>query len=514
MPPREQPAGEGRTPVTEPAVATQGATDGGQGSDSHRGDGAPRATGTPPTPAPEEAAAAGQSCIMIGPASSGKTTLLTAIKRACDLPSEDGLELEFIAERATAKKIKSAIDYITNRREGHPATEDVGHYPFEVRVHQKAPNFWTPPLEADLHLTLSDGGGGFLLPTDDTQDAVRQRFRGELVEAGRSATSMILCIDVTKPDSTLLEKELGISFAEMTRPVTYHSPVHWRTRLWSRLRNQPVPHPRARTRQCLNADRFLLLLTQVDKLCHQLPPSIERTIRFAEMIDPVEQARDMLGVPILKTIRSVLKPEARFAIGVISAMGFHPVTGDPFADVDGTPLNLASESGEDILRRWTPYGIRDAIYFLATGECRGTVKELTRAHIISGPEPLGFSYSVNGHGTSGGPRDERRGGGGPGSGAGPDSSYNAAQLFAAALIFSIAFFIWGRDFYTTSDAATWTAITAVIVSAVGTVSTTLLAWRKDRREARETELKVAQLEQELAAAKERSLPARPARGRR
>ena len=150
-------------------------------------------------------------------------------------------------------------------------------------------------------------------------------------------------------------------------------------------------------KSCLNVDRFLLLLTQVDKLCHQLPQGIDRTVRFAEMIDPVEQARELLGVPVLKTIQNSLKPGAQFAVGVISAMGFHPRTGDPFADVDGTPLNLDSESGEDILRRWTPFGIRDAIYFLATGKCRGRVKELRPADLRAGLEPLEFSYTATSH---------------------------------------------------------------------------------------------------------------------
>lgn len=361
----------------------------------------PRESGERPLDIPispaiyDEATAPPQSCIMLGPAASGKTTLLTAIKRACDLPSDDGLNLEFVPEKATAEKIKTAIDKIINRQDGHEATQGIGNYPFEVHVNAKAPNFWSPPLEADLHVVMSDGGGGYLLPSDDDNDAIRLKYRNELIGAALNAASMILCVDITKPGSTLLEKELAISFAEMARPVTFSSPVHWTTQLWSRLQRRPIPPGRRRRKRCLNVDRFLLLLTQVDKLCYQLPPSIERPIRFADMIDPVEQARELLGVPVLRTIQSMLKPDARFAVGVISAMGFHPVTGDPFADIDGTPLNLASESGEDILRRWTPYGIRDALYFLATGECRGTVKELTAGYLLAGLEPLEFSYTTN-----------------------------------------------------------------------------------------------------------------------
>lgn len=344
-----------------------------------------------------EAAEPNQSCIMLGPAGSGKTTLLTAIKRACDIPAQDGLNLEFIPGPETAREIKKAIDKIINRKRGHPATQGVNNYPFEVHVSAKPPNFWSPPLEADLHVVMSDGGGGFLLPADENEnEGTRQNYRNQLIEKARHASSMILCVDITTPGSMTLEKELAISFAEMAKPVEFASTVHWKTQLLSRLRRRPVPRGQPRRKRCLNVDRFLLLLTQVDKLCHQLPPSVERTVRFAEMIDPVEQARDLLGVPILKTIQSMLKPGARFAVGIISAMGFHPLTGNPFADIDGTPLNLGSaESGEDILRRWTPYGIRDAIYFLTTGICRGNVKELTPGYLMNGAEPLEFSYSTN-----------------------------------------------------------------------------------------------------------------------
>lgn len=345
--------------------------------------------------APAAVAARNQSCVMIGPPGSGKTTLLAAIKRACDLPAQDGLNLDFIAERETAVLIKRAINGIINRRVGFKGTEGVHNYPFEVHVRAEAPHFWSAPLEDELHVVMNDGGGEYLLPPTDDQDPRAKVYRNELIRAALNASSMVLCVDIDTPGRMLLETELAISLAEMSAPSEYESPVHWKTQVWNRLRRRPALPPRVRMKRSLSANRFLLLLTQVDKLCYRLPPSIERTIRFAEMIDPVEQARELLGVSVLRTISSMLKPGARFAVGVVSAMGFHPVTGDPFADIDGTPLGLASESGEDILRRWTPFGIRDAIYFLATGNCRGSVKELTADVLMSGPEPLEFSYSLD-----------------------------------------------------------------------------------------------------------------------
>jgi hypothetical protein len=317
--------------------------------------------------------------------------LLTAIKRACDLPADDNLILEFIPGKETAERIKMAIKAIVAKAEGHKASTDVKTYPFEVHVTAKPTNFWSAPFESDLHVTMSDGAGGLLLPAFEERDDEKRQM---LVKTALNASSMILCADITTPGNTVLETELAISFAEMSKQMSVTSSVHWSSKFWARLQRRPAPQPRKRVKSCLNVDRFLLLLTQVDKLCHRLPHDIDRTIRVAEMIDPVEQARALLGVSVLRTIRNALKPDATFAVGVISAMGFHPLTGDPFADVDGTPLHLDSESGEDVLKRWTPYGIRDAIYFLATGKCRGRVKELQPADLTVGPEPLDFTYSA------------------------------------------------------------------------------------------------------------------------
>jgi len=52
----------------------------------------------------------------------------------------------------------------------------------------------------------------------------------------------------------------------------------------------------------------------------------------------------------------------------------------------------------------------------------------------------------------------------------------------------------------------WIPAFAAILSAIGTISTIILAWRSDRRSARESALKIAQLERELAEAKGSTKP--------
>ena len=81
--------------------------------------------------------------------------------------------------------------------------------------------------------------------------------------------------------------------------------------------------------------------------------------------------------------------------------------------------------------------------------------------------------------------------------------YIVALLFACVFIASITILLGGVSgvSQSTSDTVAWIAVFTAVVSAIGTISTTILAWRKDRREVREGELKIAQLERELEAAR-------------
>jgi hypothetical protein len=356
-----------------------------------------------PRERPEEPAPAAQQehniapSIMIGPSRSGKTTLLLAIGRACHLAEDADLELEFVPDENTGQLMKRAIERITNRQQGPPATRGKPeHYPFWIHVSDKPRSFWEPPLDADLYTVMSDGGGGYLLPPEDVS-VESEQWRNELIASAKSAVSIIFCIDATAPESSILEKELPLLLSKITEPRIVDVKLTLRQRMqnWfhqhmNRFRRRPYPPLKTRrSKPCLNVDRFLLLLTQVDKLCYKM----DDPARYASMINPVEQARELLGISLLNSIRSALKPGAVLAAGISSAWGFRS-DGEPFADPDGTPVAVAGESGEDILRRWTPFGIRDALYFIATGRCRGTVKELARRdlELMHGVEPIPFTF--------------------------------------------------------------------------------------------------------------------------
>lgn len=81
--------------------------------------------------------------------------------------------------------------------------------------------------------------------------------------------------------------------------------------------------------------------------------------------------------------------------------------------------------------------------------------------------------------------------------------YIFALLFAYIFIASTTILLGGVSgvFHSTCETSTWATAITSIVSAIGTMSATILTWRIDRRDAREKELKIALLEREVEAAR-------------
>jgi uncharacterized membrane protein len=96
----------------------------------------------------------------------------------------------------------------------------------------------------------------------------------------------------------------------------------------------------------------------------------------------------------------------------------------------------------------------------------------------------------------------------------PESKRRYATAETFFLIFCVssifALLGWPRLFTAVDIFTYWFALIATFtafVSAIGTISAVVISWLSYRRDAREKELKIAQLERELDAAKEK--PALP-----
>lgn len=342
----------------------------------------------------------GSSYVIIGPTKSGKTTLLTAIERACQLPVDDGMDFSFTSKGRTTNLIREAYRRIVENDSGLESTKEIRDYPFDISVTTKSQSFWARSVEADAEIVMSDGPGGHLFPLDE--DPLGEQFRREMAQRVVKASTIVLCVNVVDLNLRLLYSEFSRLLAETAtrRPIprratfqeTLQDGIGNRVRSWaSRLdyfrgaanRSKPRSLRPTRTngngngsreRTCLVADRFLLLLTQIDKLCDLAPDGILPR-DLAHLIDPVAQAKQVLGSAFLRTLRNAVSPNGQMAVGICSAFGFHPDEGVPFADNAGRP-RIYTDLGDEMLKNWTPFGVREAIYFVLTGNCRGTVKEL------------------------------------------------------------------------------------------------------------------------------------------
>lgn len=329
----------------------------------------------------------------MGPARSGKTFLLLAIGRACFLPGRETYDLRFIPEmpsedsatsngdpvekQSVAELMRRAVKIITNEDKNRKGTLQATDYSFGITATGQFPGrFGRVNYVAEtLSLTVSDGPGGALFTDEADENASGteiERWQGHLVSRARRAKSLILCVDATAPQLALLEKQLPVLVDKMAKTFPQLQKVSYEQSLLDRLINlvksNKLPMRQVKMR-CLNVDRFLLLLTKVDRVC----ATDNRPDLLAARIKPVQTAIQMLGLPFLNMIHQSLKPDAKFAIGVASALGFYPSNGLPLAGDDGF-VKSGGQREDDILNIWKPFGVRDAMFFIATGHATGTVK--------------------------------------------------------------------------------------------------------------------------------------------
>ena len=104
--------------------------------------------------------------------------------------------------------------------------------------------------------------------------------------------------------------------------------------------------------------------------------------RLAFLIDPIQQARVVLGNTILPGLRAAMRPDATLAVGVTSAGGFLPDTGEAFLSTQRERLTTTDENLND----WQPFGVREVLRFLATGQEAPSIKIVSNRDLLVGNE--------------------------------------------------------------------------------------------------------------------------------
>lgn len=276
-------------------------------------------------------------CLLLGPSGVGKTALLSSLGQACAM--DGSTELALLPHEDLAALVGDAEAYRFGDKEWQRTLETTT-YALQVRAGSER-----------LFLKVQDGPGGLLFPFsqahwDALPDIERQAY---------GAPCLVLCVDAMNPRPDLWRSSLPPLLARLAT-----SPDSLLPRLSAPPPVRGTDFPRLLTpgRQ-LPYERILVVLTRIDVFLHEalqvfhegyrsarrMVPPPPSAIELAFQIDTVRLLEDRVG-KILGLLRAAA-PQADLAVGLTSAWGLNGLEGD-----------------------WSPFGVREALLFLATGECR------------------------------------------------------------------------------------------------------------------------------------------------
>ena len=120
--------------------------------------------------------------------------------------------------------------------------------------------------------------------------------------------------------------------------------------------------------------RVLLLLNKVDRLVSWVSPHAS-PVRMAGALDPLNQAEALVGAATLRRMARLAGPRGQVAVGLCAGWGFCERTGLSYWD-QHTGVHRAAwhPVEEDELEGWRPFGVREALLFLARGQSGGALR--------------------------------------------------------------------------------------------------------------------------------------------
>lgn len=280
-------------------------------------------------------------CLLLGPSGAGKTALLGSLGQACAVAGS--AELALLPHEDLAALAGEAETYRFGEKEWQPTLETTT-YSLQLRAGSE-----------EFFLKVQDGPGGLLFPFSPT----RWEALPDTERHAYEAACIVLCIDATNPQPALWRASLPPLLARL---ATHSGPLIPRITSPPLEREAYFPHLRTPARQ-LPYQRVLVALTRIDTLVQEALHTFEAGYRhtrgriprklspteLALQIDPFRLLEDRVGA-ILGLLRAALAPQADLAVGLISSWG------------------LSGEAGD-----WSPFGVRESLLFLTTGECREPV---------------------------------------------------------------------------------------------------------------------------------------------
>lgn len=332
-----------------------------------------------------------QTWTLIGPAGAGKTSLVAAFDAAC-FARDDGdgeLSIAWTRDGGHVDRLQQAGQRWIARDVAPASTAQATAYSFELTV-ERPRRWFRPSTPVVRQLRCSEEPGQAMFPaSEDPAEPVAPHRIGELSRA----TSLVIAVDATRLCAATIEASLPslLDRISSSRPGErgWRSTSRWLPGALGRR----GPSTIRRTR--LVARRVLILLTKIDLLADCLaqrsrdlgaPLSVAEAARA---LDPIALAFQVLGPRCVRRLYHALGRDADLAIGTSSACGFSPDGARTFHRwADG-------RSTQERVQAWEPFGVREALRFLATGHLGATLHRVDASE-LEATTSLPFLFSSQG----------------------------------------------------------------------------------------------------------------------
>lgn len=277
----------------------------------------------------------GVDCLLIGPPGSGKTSFVASLEQACLMDGDEGDRLRLSCPTSLGPEIDEIVGAMMS--EG-TLSREAAIKP-RTYVCNVGRSRWRAP-ETVCNLRIRDEPGSRLFSANGVRRTPALAWRER--QSGRRRCLAIF-IDPLCPAAG-----------------------RWRLELPAVLRRLHQPE---------RLDAVLVLLSKIDLYCDRLAlcsSAIESVtghrstpLDLARRIDPWQQAIELLGAASVELLRTSVSSPSDLAFGVASAAGFDPESGRSLRERGHVV------PGAELGKLWSPYGIYDALRFIAFGELAG-----------------------------------------------------------------------------------------------------------------------------------------------
>jgi hypothetical protein len=232
----------------------------------------------------------------------------------------------------------------------------------------------TQPVPA-VELVIYESGG-----EQASQAYADSSLNSAWTEQARGAQLLILCVDT---------KESQRDFWRLALEQVVHDLAQRQEELETDESNAELRKilPTSRSTRgcahCLPFKRVLFLLSRFDLLLEtalesqngygflKLITALEPR-HLARALDPVPQLCSLLGTSTIGKVLHAMQEDAEIAVGAVSAKGMSLNLSRLHAKARGRPGGAAD------LAEWRPFGVKEALEFLITGQCTAPVVPLVK----------------------------------------------------------------------------------------------------------------------------------------